>query len=117
MKKLGLITCLLTIFVLSACRANTDVTTPAKRTVTSTTESTIERSSSSATQEFSSIDSSNVDDVRKETPSDTASVLRRELYQAGINSSTLTDDDLVTYQKEAKEQGKEFKDYVKEKLN
>lgn len=117
MKKLGLIACLLTIFVLTACKANTDTATLARNTVTETKESSVESSSNSATQEFSSINSSNIDDVRKETPSDTVSVLRRELYQAGINSSTLTDDDLITYQKEAKEQGKDFKEYVKEKIN
>lgn len=117
MKKLRLVACLLPIFALTACKENkTTGSTSAASSVTKTKESSIESSDSSTKQSVSFINSSDIDDVRKETPSNDASGLRRELYQEGVNSSTLTDDDLIQFQQEAKEQGIAFKEYVKSKI-
>lgn len=119
MKKTGLVICLITLLLLSGCskKGSEDPKDSTQSTDTATSkESSMENSSSGSIQEFSSIDSSNVDDVRKEVPTDSVSTLRRELYQAGINSSTLTDDELVHYQQEATAQGIDFTDYVKGKL-
>lgn len=54
---------------------------------------------------------------RELNPTDDVSKTRRQLYEQGINSSTITDKELKEYISEAKEQKKDVIDYIKQKIN
>lgn len=65
----------------------------------------------------STILSSDIDDTRKTEPISDVAKLRRQLYEAGVNSSTLTDEVLTRYEQEAKQQNEDVIDYIKKKLD
>lgn len=67
-------------------------------------------------QADSSMSSSTIDDVRKVNPETDVSNLRRQLYEAGVNSSALSDEELEKYAQEAEKKQRDFIEYVKEKL-
>ena len=52
---------------------------------------------------------------RELNPTDDVSKTRRQLYEQGINSSTITDKELKEYISEAKEQKKDVINYIKQK--
>lgn len=111
----------MTLIVLSACHTtNTTKSSTSTSSTTQTTVSTTQTTSSevdTATSMSSyTMDSEKIDDTRKETPTEDVSFLRRTLYQAGINSSELTDEQLLTYDQEAKAANQDFADYVKAKI-
>lgn len=111
--KIVLFISLSAIFLISGCSSNSTKETEesAKKDydLSSVKESTeIETIASTD----GSINDSSIDDVRKENPINTVSQLRRQLYEAGINSSSISDSELEQYKKEADEKGIEFTKYV-----
>lgn len=94
-----------------------------KKEMTNRSTSTVELSTSKDSSEKEviantegTINESSIDDVRKENPTDTVSQLRRQLYEAGINSSTMSDSELEQYKKEADEKEMEFTKYVSDSI-
>ncbi|MHC5229565.1 hypothetical protein ACYSNW_14970 [Enterococcus sp. LJL99] len=113
MKKRILLLSLIAVFMVTGCsKTSKNSTVESKKTAQTVSE--IKESSADQTSESTeiSIDDSSIDDIRKENPQETVSQLRRELYEAGINSSQITDSELVQYKKEATENGIEFTEYV-----
>lgn len=111
-RKLILVVSLVTFFLISGCSNSKKETTNStqKNEEVSTTKKSSESEAIASTD--GTIEDSSIDDVRKENPTDTVSKLRRQLYEAGINSSTLSDSELEKYKEEADEKGMEFTKYV-----
>lgn len=111
---------ILCLAFLSACQKQQDTThssSTATQEVTSTSE--VESSTTSSDRMESTqatIPYSDVSDVRTEHPVQVASQLRRQLYEAGINSRELSDAQLEAYAKEADEQGIDPIVYIQTKL-
>lgn len=115
MKKIKLILLCFTVLFISACQSDSN-----GKTQSSSTEKSIssaETSSSVVTVDGKTIDSSDIDDSRKINPSSDVAKLRRNLYQAGVNSSGLTDKMLEKYQQEAQEANEDVVAYIKSKIN
>ncbi len=94
------------LFLVTACQ---------KKEASNTTLS--ESLASSEVTIQSTIISSDIDDTRKTEPTSDVAKLRRQLYEAGVNSSTLTDEMLTRYEQEAKKQNEDVIDYIKKKLD
>ncbi len=94
------------LFLVTACQ---------KKEASNTTLS--ESLASSEVTIQSTIISSDIDDTRKTEPTSDVAKLRRQLYEAGVNSSTLTDEVLTRYEQEAKKQNEDVIDYIKKKLD
>lgn len=94
------------LFLVTACQ---------KKEASNTTLS--ESLASSEVTIQSTIISSDIDDTRKTEPTSDVGKLRRQLYEAGVNSSTLTDEVLTRYEQEAKKQNEDVIDYIKKKLD
>lgn len=111
-KKLIILISLGIVLIISGCSDHSkDSTTKSSTNITMASGSEV----SSEKEAFStndSIDDSSIDDVRKENPTDDVSQLRRQLYEAGINSSTISDSELEQYKKEADEKEIEFSTYI-----
>lgn len=122
MKKfLPMLLAVLLVGVLSGCnKSDKDTTSQTSQSSSDTafSSSTENNSSSTSEEQTSSTESitevSSVDDTRKTTPENDVSVLRRELYEAGINSSEMSDSDVEEYAKQAAEKGIDFITYMKE---
>jgi len=108
MKK-KLIVLLLALF-LTACSNNT---VEKNRDSSSTEVSTKQQT----TQSSITIETTENLKNRELNPTDDVSKTRRQLYEQGINSSTITDKELKEYISEAKEQKKDVIDYIKQKIN
>lgn len=80
----------------------------------STTDSST--NNSSGEQQSGTVISTTIDDVRKINPEKEVSVLRRELYEAGINSSQMTDAEIEEYAKAAEEKNLDFITYIQEEV-
>lgn len=94
------------LFLVTACQ---------KKEASNTTLS--ESLASSEVTIQSTIISSDIDNTRKTEPTSDVAKLRRQLYEAGVNSSTLTDEVLTRYEQEAKKQNEDVIDYIKKKLD
>lgn len=124
MKK-KLIVLLLALF-LTACSNNTggknrDASSTEVSTKQQTTQSSKKDSSNPDTTptSTSSITIETTENLknRELNPTDDVSKTRQQLYEQGINSSTITDKELKEYISEAKEQKKDVIDYIKQKIN
>ncbi|MCB5955705.1 hypothetical protein [Enterococcus sp. CWB-B31] len=123
MKKiLTLALTVLFIGTLSACnksKTKETNTTAESSAQSNETSSSISNDSVSSDQQNTSEPAttiSSVDDVRKVTPEEDVSTLRRQLYEAGINSSGMTDSKIEEYAKQAKEKDIDFVTYVEENI-
>ncbi|MCB5952325.1 hypothetical protein LI951_09635 [Enterococcus sp. BWT-B8] len=123
MKKiLTLALAVLFIGTLSACnksKTKETNTTAESSAQSNETSSSISNDSVSSDQQNTSEPAttiSSVDDVRKVTPEEDVSTLRRQLYEAGINSSGMTDSKIEEYAKQAKEKDIDFVTYVEENI-
>lgn len=124
MKK-KLIVLLLALF-LTACSNNTggknsDASSTEVSTKQQTTQSSKKDSSNPDTTptSTSSITIETTENLKNSelNPTDDVSKTRRQLYEQGINSSTITDKELKEYISEAKEQKKDVINYIKQKIN
>lgn len=115
-----MVSSILCLAFLSACQKQQDETQSSStvtQEVTSTSEmenSTTSSDRMESTQE--TINLSDVSDVRTEHPTQVASQLRRQLYEAGINSRELSDAQLEAYAKEAEKKGIDPITYIQTKL-
>ena len=111
-RKILLFVSLFTVILISGCSNSTKKTEESSKQHEEV--STVKKSSESETiaSTDGSINDSSIDDVRKENPTDTVSQLRRQLYEAGINSSSISNSELEQYKKEADEKGIEFTKYI-----
>lgn len=119
MKKfLSLFLAVLLVGVLSGCnRSNKEDTDKSSQNSTSqTTTSSSTASSSTSEKQSETVLSTTIDDVRKVNPEKEVSVLRRELYEAGINSSEMSDAEIEEYAKEAEEKNLDFITYIEEEV-
>ncbi|MGC6767103.1 hypothetical protein [Enterococcus sp. LJL51] len=105
--KLIVVVSIFVLITISGCTKNTETNTDKSQ----------ETKSNEVIIDSSTIDSSDIDDIRKEEPSNTVSQLRRKLYEAGVNSSQITDSMLEQYEKEAAEKNIDFAEYVREEVN
>lgn len=122
-KYIPLIFTLIALGGLAGCNKSNKNTTDksTNRTTTQTTQSSSMRESSDSSGAESSESEEplnttpvSVDDVRKPEPEKDVSLLRRQLYEAGINSSELSDSEIEEYAKQAEEKGIDFITYMRD---
>ena len=118
MKKIGLILMVLASSSLVACGAKKDDVKPVKSVSKST--SAIKKSTpskSSETPESSeTLPSSNQTVKTSDVQGSDLTKARLSLYEAGVNSSSISDEQLLKYWDEAKKEKLDFVKYVQSKL-
>ncbi|WP_086351166.1 hypothetical protein [Candidatus Enterococcus clewellii] len=117
-KIVSLFLAVLLVGVLSGCtkseKKSTDKTKETTSQTTQRSDSSTSEAQTSTTESITEV--STVDDARKLTPDKEASILRRELYEAGINSSEMSDAEIEEYAVKAKEENLDFITYIQEKV-
>ena len=118
MKKIIVIGMILASSILVACGAKKDDASSGKSSSKST--SMIEQSSTSKTSEFPTPSESNSSSSETVKTSDVQgsdlTQARLKLYHGGIDSSSISDEQLLKYWKEAKKEKLDFVQYVQDKL-
>lgn len=109
------------VFLLGPCRQHQSSTvTDTSKTSSAVVETSVTEISESSEElvmsEEQVITSTDVSDVRKVEPDQPVSQIRRSLYEAGINSRELTDDQLLQYAAEAKSEGIDVIKYIQTKV-
>ena len=118
MKKIIIVLVILASGILTACGIKKEKTTPTKSSPELTT--TIEKSSTSKSSEepiaSESIVSSSETVKTEDVQGSNLTQARLKLYQAGIDSSSISDEQLLKYWDEAKKEKIDFVKYVQDKL-
>ncbi|ATC61481.1 hypothetical protein [Pseudolactococcus raffinolactis] len=117
MKKITPILVLIVSCFLVACTAKPKTTKPvASKSAQQSTKSSATSAKSSEPVTPSEMPSSSQTVKTSNVQYDTLTKARLTLYQAGVNSSTISDAQLLTYWDEAEQNKVDFVSYVKDKL-
>ncbi len=118
MKKIGLILMILASSALVACGAKKDDGAPVKSTSKSTSAIKKPTPSKSSETPISSetLPSSNQTVKTSDVQGSDLTKARLSLYEAGVNSSSISDEQLLKYWDEAKKEKLDFVKYVQSKL-
>ncbi|GHU37240.1 hypothetical protein FACS1894192_05690 [Bacilli bacterium] len=118
MKKIGLILMVLASSALVACGAKKDDDAPVKSTSKSTSaiKKPIPSKSSETPMSSEIFPSSNQTVKTSDVQGSDVTEARLSLYEAGVNSSSISDEELLKYWDEAKKEKLDFVKYVQDKL-
>ncbi|MGH2202119.1 hypothetical protein ACQ1ZM_15200, partial [Enterococcus faecalis] len=94
----------------------TEVSTKQQTTQSSKKDSSNPDTTSTSTSSITIETTENLKN-RELNPTDDVSNTRRQLYEQGINSSTITDKELNEYISEDNKQNEHVIDYIKQKIN